>query len=278
MDLDETLEPYLIRLRVLAQVKSGDIIVLDETGQWKIQSASMWKSGLKKLWALLTQTSIQPQRMAFLKSAKETIRLLIQHCSLLIDGYLFNRILDPNTGAISNTLVSQLTPSETSKFEIVLQNLCKVATHLNDSLPGIETLKNSDPYKIDLTWCSELTVVVSDVVKNFLQRLMRRLGSEYYISIKSVDVKDASSIDTKFFKSLEKQQVQVQPQQTTQPQSQPQSQQKQNHKTTNITTTANHPTHPPHTATPPTPSSASTHTTQTQRRINSSSSLSKSDE
>lgn len=175
----DTLEPFLVRLKVLAQAQAGDIVVLDDAGQWLLQPSSTVRSALRKLWAFVMQKPIQPQRSAFLKSAKETVRLLIKHCLLLMRTAPFLKAIDPGTGSLASSAVATLPPLEMAEFEFALQSLHTVATHLHGGLAGLITLKAHEPYASDLTWCSELTVMVVDAILQFLDQVYRRLGADY---------------------------------------------------------------------------------------------------
>src|SRR5688572_26623742 len=113
----DTLEPFLIRLKVLAQVQPGDVVVLDESGQWMLQPNSTIRSAMRKLWAFAMGKSIQPQRSAFLKSAKETVRLLIKHCSLLMKTMPFLKAMETSESALSPLNAANLTSTEVADFE-----------------------------------------------------------------------------------------------------------------------------------------------------------------
>jgi hypothetical protein len=175
----DTLEPFLIRLKVIAQIQRGDVVVLDDAGQWLLQPNSTFRSGLRKLWAFVVQKPIQPQRSAFLKSAKETVRLLIKHCSLVMRTSPFLKALDPASGIVSQAAVAALAAAEVTEFEFVLQTLQSVSIHLFDGLRGLILMKHHEPYAGDLTWCSELTVMVVDAIVQFLDQVYRRLGPQH---------------------------------------------------------------------------------------------------
>jgi hypothetical protein len=174
-----TLKPFLIRLKVLAQVQPGDVIVLDDAGQWMLQPNSTMRSGMRKLWSFMAQKPIQSQRSAFLKSATETVDLLIRHCYLLMRTVPFLKAIDSTSQSLSPASVASLSAGEVGDFEFVLQTLQTVSTHVHDGLRGLVVMKNNEPYASDLTWCSELTVVVIDAIVQFLDRIYRRLGLEY---------------------------------------------------------------------------------------------------
>src|SRR5687768_241434 len=113
----DTLEPFLIRLKVLAQVQPGGVVVLDDAGQWLLQPNSTFRSAMRKLWSFVNQKPIQSQRSAFLKSAKETVRLLIKHCSLLMRTIPFLKAVDSATGSLTAAAVATLSSAEVTEFE-----------------------------------------------------------------------------------------------------------------------------------------------------------------
>jgi hypothetical protein len=171
----EALESVRIRLKVLKQAKPGDIIVLDAAGRWLLQQPSSWRSALRKVWAFLSQSPVESQRQAFLKSAKESVKAIINHCNILMKTQLFAKALDA-TGVISICSMKKLTSTDFNELEVLFQTLQSVCIDLYDGLQGLTNVAKHPSYAEDLTFCSEIQVSIVDPCTQFLEQIFRRVG------------------------------------------------------------------------------------------------------
>ena len=177
----DALDSVRVRFRVLARARPGETITLDAAGRWTLQAPSTsswmpsWKSAARKLWSLISPSPVESQRQAFLKSAKESVRMLIHHCRLLMKTQLFNRALD-DTGTLSVKNMQKLNAVEVSDLEVLLQNLQSFCNDLHDGIGGLTNVLQHQPYADDLTFCSEVQVSLCDPVRQFLDQTYRRLG------------------------------------------------------------------------------------------------------
>jgi hypothetical protein len=177
----DALDSVRIRFQVLKQARPGDIVVLDAAGRWILQPSSSWavgnwKSAMRKIWALFSPSPIESQRQAFLKSAKESVKVLIHHCRLMMKTELFNRATD-ETGVISIKVTQKLNATDLSDLEMLLQNLQAFCSDLHDGIHGLNNVLQHQPYADDLTFCAETRVSLADPVRDFLEQTYRRLGA-----------------------------------------------------------------------------------------------------
>lgn len=174
----DALDSVRIRFKVLKQANPGDIIVLDASGRWLLQASnswSTWKSAVRKIWAFFSPSPIESQRQAFLKSAKESVKVMIHHCRLLMSTQLFNRLTD-ETGVISIKVMQKLNSVDLNDLEVLLQNLQSFCGDLHDGLNGLTNVLLHQPYATDLTYVSEVQVSLCDPIRQFLDQTVRRLG------------------------------------------------------------------------------------------------------
>ena len=174
----DCLAPYLFKLRVLANVSAGDVIVLDENGQWCLAKASALKSGLRSTWAFATRQNIQSQRTIFLQTAKETIKMMDASVRLLCKTESFAKCLNPK-GILSQQKINEFPRDVREEVECMLDMFCSITTHIQDGLKGLDVLKTSLPYSSDKTFCSSIDVSIRDPSLHILEFLYRRVGTDF---------------------------------------------------------------------------------------------------
>ncbi len=174
----DALEPFLVKFRVLAQLAPGEVIVIDESGHWTLMMASSWRSGLRAFWSFIRGQHLPPQRQTFLAAARETVRTVQRHVSLLMRTAVFLRAMDSN-GCLSREVVSRMPVADIEEIEAALHTLHSVCAHICDGLRGIAVMKASDPYGKDATFCSEVDVTIKDALLHFMDSVHRRVGPDY---------------------------------------------------------------------------------------------------
>lgn len=175
LNCTEALDSVRIRFKVLKQAKAGDIIVLDASGRWLLQSPSTWHSAFRKVLAFFSQSPMESQRQAFLKSAKESVRVMIHHSRLLMKTQLFNKATDP-TGVISLKSMQTLNAADVSELEVLLSTVRSFCTDMHEGMAGLDNVIKHQPYADDLTFVSEIQVSLCDPVREFLEQTYRRMG------------------------------------------------------------------------------------------------------
>jgi len=178
MNGTEALDSVRIRFKVLKQAKAGDIIILDASGRWLLQSPSSWmhwRSAVRKVVAFFSQSPVESQRQAFLKSAKESVRTIIYHSRLLMKTQLFAKSTD-ETGVISVKSMQKLCASDVTDLEVLLSTIKSFCTDLHEGLTGLDNVVKHQPYADDLTYCSEIQVSLCDPVRDFLEQTYRHMG------------------------------------------------------------------------------------------------------
>lgn len=194
----EALDSVRVRFRVLRQASPGDIVVLDASGRWLLQpetSWGSWRSAFRKVWSLLSVAPVESQRQSFLKSAKESVKVLIHHCRLLMTSQLFNRSCD-ETGVLSLKSMRSLNANDVSDLEVLLQNIRSLCTDLNEGIGGLNNVLKHQPYADDLTFCSETQVALCDPVKHFLEQTYRKLGPFASKLLPALHTSAASTVST----------------------------------------------------------------------------------
>lgn len=175
----EALQPFLVRLRVLAQVTPGDIISVNDSGQWATQPASQLSSAWRAFIGIITRRNTPSQRDVFLAAARETVHIVDEWVSLTLRGAAFRKGIDKNTGALSREVISRLGHEDGEEIEKTLQALQTVAGCVQGALFGLRVLKSHPPYCTDGTFCSLLDISVVEFLERFLQSVRRRVGPEF---------------------------------------------------------------------------------------------------
>jgi len=178
-NVQKSLIPILTNLKTLSQVKVGEIVVVDENGNWTLTTCSAWKSGIRKLWSLISGTHVHPQRQSFLKSAEEKIQASTSLIRLLFESVLVNKTLNKQ-GSMSADLIRSLdSHPEREKIEQILQCATEVCKALYLAFHGIRVIRNHAPYHTDSQFCSEIDINLQKPILDFLQYVGRKVGPEF---------------------------------------------------------------------------------------------------
>lgn len=173
---DETLNLARVRFKVLKQIQPGQIVIMDSSGRWLIHNHSTFYSVVRKLVAFFTQQPTESQRYAFLKTARDSVKTVIQHCTLLMKTALFDKTVDPATGVVNNQSVVKLNSKEIFEFENILQSIHSVAIDMYEGLLRLPEIEKHEAYMSDSNFISELEVNVKDPANTFFEQTFRRLG------------------------------------------------------------------------------------------------------
>lgn len=175
----DSLQSDLIRLTILAQIKPGQIISIDDCDQWSIVESSPWRSGLRKFVAFITGNTSQPQRRLFIASAQKTIRRITSHVFMIMKTSIFARIVDPQ-GSLSLARVQAINnASDMEEMESMFVTFTTVVGHLWEALKGLQVMKSNPPYHDDPAFVSTTQIALINEIQNFLNVVHRRAGAEY---------------------------------------------------------------------------------------------------
>jgi hypothetical protein len=175
----DALDSVRVRFKVLKQAAPGDIVILDGSGRWILQSPASWaqqvRSALRKLTALFSQAPVESQRQAFLKSAKESVKVLLQHCRLLMQTKLFAAAMD-DSGSVTGQSLKRLSAAERLQLEAVCSTIRAYCQDLHDGMVGLGNVVRHQPYADDLTFCGEIQVSLCEPAHEFFEQTFRALG------------------------------------------------------------------------------------------------------
>lgn len=171
----------LINLGLLAKVRAGNSIHIDEHGYWVINTESAVGSGfsslLRKGRAMFLELRMAERRRdVFFHAAEKLIDFVMTICNSLRRWAIVLAVSDEKGLGFLRKKVEAMPRADQEEIHIIIQILRNVVSALSNANKGLNILQSAPPYNDDPSYWEKVKQQIDDPVAMFLQNVFVCLG------------------------------------------------------------------------------------------------------
>jgi len=167
--IDAIIDPNLLNLKILGNMKEGQIIACDHLGKWYLTEPSAMKSAVRTIISITTNEPKELQRTVFIRHASKIIEFWDSFVSLLFGHHYFTKPISTET-EIKNDV------------EYAVHFLKDLYDTLDKTRGGLQIIKKNVIYQNDINFITTLESSIEQKIVNLMKTLEKQIGSKKDLS------------------------------------------------------------------------------------------------